>query len=61
MTFIRDFTISYIAGVVGALVVVFSLDGNNALQSIVFWFYFFVLYFVIMGIYDLLKLIKKKK
>lgn len=50
MGFYRDFTISYVAGVVGALVIVFSTEGVN-LQPNVFWLYFPLLYFIVIGIY----------
>jgi len=48
MVFWKDFTISYVAGVVGALVILFSLDNNNTFQPKVFWFNFIALYIFVM-------------
>lgn len=61
MGFIRDFSISYVAGVVGSLAVIFSLDKNNALQSGVFWFYFITLYSLVIIIHLFLTKILFKK
>jgi len=57
MVFWKDFTISYIAGIVGSLVVLFSLDSNNSFQPKVFWFNFIALYVFVM----LIELFIKRK
>jgi len=44
----RDVTISYGAGIAGALVVLFSLDNNNSLQPNVFWSYVLIIYFALI-------------
>ena len=39
-------TISYVAGIAGGLAVLFSLDTNNVLQGMIFWFHIIIIYFV---------------
>ena len=55
-------TVSYLAGVGGGLVILFSLDNNNRLQGNVFWVYLFIVYaFLLLAIFFITKIFRQEK
>lgn len=44
---LKDITVSYISGIAGGLVILFSLN-NNSLQAKVFYFYLIVIYLLLI-------------
>lgn len=58
----RDATISYGAGVAGALVVLFSVSNDSTIKRYVFWVYFIVVYLLMLGLLFLVtKIFRNKK
>jgi hypothetical protein len=58
----RDATISYGAGIAGALVVLFSLNNENVIQRSAFWIYFVVIYVVVLLLlFFITKIFRNKK
>ena len=60
---ITDYTINFIAGIVGALVILFSVNKENILDNKVFLFYFvimFILGLLLLGCINLYFGIDKK-
>lgn len=56
----RDTTISYLAGIAGALVIVFSTEGVN-LQPKVFWAYILPMYlFTLVVLFIITKIFRNK-